>query len=76
MCHAYTIYTEYVSVIVGGREDAKVGSESLHPVTSMWYTYIAYQKNDWHLRPGSVVPTTALLLFLNPAVLVAMTTIL
>ena len=33
-------------------------------------------KNDWLLRPVSVVPTTASLLFLNPAVLVAMTTML
>ena len=35
-----------------------------------------YLKNDWDLHAGSVVPTTASLLFLNPAVLVAMTTIL
>ena len=33
-----------------------------------------YLKKDRNLRPGSVVPTTASLLFLNPAVLVAMTT--
>ena len=35
-----------------------------------------YNVNDWDLRPVSVVPTTASLMFLNPAVLVAMTTIL
>jgi len=38
--------------------------------------YYISKKIDWHLHPGSVAPTTASLLFLNPAVLVAVTMIL
>ena len=41
-------------------------------VFEKWYSV---SKNDWDL-PGSVIPTTASLLFLNPAVLYAMTIML
>ena len=41
----------------------------------LYILLIVYLKNDWDL-PGSVVPTTASLLFLNPAVLVVMTIML